>query len=177
MTTIVSDGKTAAADSSLTRGHRVLPYGSTQKLIERDGLLYGLTGSIRMLEPLIAWYRAGANPKDKPTSDKEDTYWFMVFYSDCVIDYDETGPYPDRNAYPYTNGSGADFAKGALAAAPNTTPFEAVRVAALCDVYTDGHNISVHTVPNILYSLPSLNSLPSPSGAQVSKGSALARAL
>ena len=154
MTTIFSDGKSICADSRGVKGSSI-NHTPTRKIRLVKGKVFGIAGTYVYFEPMIDWYIGGRDPKKKPSmTDKvKDEFYFCVFWEDCVEVYDETCVYAELHGYPYTVGSGANFARGAMLAAPNMKLPDVLALVETCDLYTDGAAV-VLAVPSAKYTKP-----------------------
>lgn len=124
MTTIAINANEIAADGLHTWGNEIR--GMSFPKLRRDGAtIYGLTGWAAMFDALIAWHKAGADPKDVPPSDGDWTL-IVVDRPGWVAKYTKGCPYRDELSLsvPIGFGSGGDYAAGAMWA--GKTPSEAV---------------------------------------------------
>jgi len=136
MTVIAWDGRTVAADSLNCYGssRAVAP---VRKLRERNGIVFGLTGSGALFEPMIAWYLAGADPKNVPScGDSYKSTVLLVFTKDNASFYKIEMPYPDEISPPDAWGAGSDFAIGAMEVGADAKT--AVEAAIRREAYTGG---------------------------------------
>ncbi len=143
MTTIASDGITVAADSCVTANDLRVKAPET-KLQREGGYLFGIAGDISMMEPMIDWYLKGAISTKHPRHCTTTTFTFLVFLPDEVQMFNQQSDYVDKYRYPYTTGTGAQLAMGAIL--HGATPYEAVKCACKVDVYS-AEPITTHTIP------------------------------
>lgn len=126
MTTIATDGVTIAADSLSTMGHELSRHPAT-KIKVRDGRVYAYSGLTGMFDAIIEWHRTGANPKEVPPKNPQDTWTLLVCDGKTVQLYHSEAPYPVQLRPPIAIGGGAEFATGAMDA--GATPAQAVELA------------------------------------------------
>lgn len=105
MTCIAWDGTTLAADRQSSCGGVKAP---VTKLFRVEGCLLGLTGDLSVGMEMVEWFRAGAEPKDFPASNKDpDKGCSMVCVRpDGSLWKYESGPYPFMHTAPCAFGSG-----------------------------------------------------------------------
>jgi ATP-dependent protease HslVU (ClpYQ) peptidase subunit len=126
MTTIVTDGKTIAADSLVTYGHE-RGAGKVEKIVVRDGRIYALGGLGCMMAALIEWHKAGADPRNTPPCTSEIGWDLIVIDAGGIVRYSSAAPYAAPVHAPWGLGQGAEFALGAIYA--GASPKEAVEIA------------------------------------------------
>jgi ATP-dependent HslUV protease subunit HslV len=137
MTTIASDGNMVAADSLRVGGGEVIDQ-STPKLRFFDGSLFGFTGCMALFEPAMRWYKAGAVPGEQPVASMKEGHWSLYRFTKAgATRYSHDLPYPELMPYPFSAGSGCDYAMGALHA--GASPRQAIEIAGRLDVYTGGN--------------------------------------
>lgn len=135
MTTIVTDGKVVVADTGVSNNGR-LSWGY-RKVIDRGDRVYAFCGWSAMFLPWINWYEGKRDPYRLPVkSDKTETDVLWIFEGGQLIEVTSDAPYPLVVGVPSAMGSGALFARGALAL--GHPPIEAVQAAMLCDYCTFG---------------------------------------
>lgn len=137
MTTIAWDGKTVAADSLKTiRDGFERRAGSFQKIKRVGDIVYAITGSAALFDPLIEWHKEGAF-RNKMPKDKHDGYSALLVFSEgrCFCYTTDIG-YPEELFAPDAFGSGSDYALGALHAGVDAA--RAVQVAMICNPQTGG---------------------------------------
>jgi len=143
MTTIATDGKTIAADSLQCKNDSRSPRHARKIHVGRNekGMpaVFALTGAGCMCEPLIEWIGRGAAPSDYPDARNLDiTSWdFMVIDEDGIRSYVSQNPYPNRHGYPFSLGTGREFALGAMMA--GASPEQAVGIAIQIDIHSGGN--------------------------------------
>lgn len=134
MTVICTDGRTICADGLSTRGYRPV-MTNYKKLHLRHGRIYALSGTSPMLEAVIAWHHAGADPTKKPPDAKGE--WALLVVDDAgAWFYDNDFPYREEAELPFAIGCGRDWAIAAMKL--GKTPKEAVEFACSQDVYCGG---------------------------------------
>lgn len=128
MTCIAFDGKTVAADQLCSGGGR-----RVRKLHRAGNLIVGLSGELGIGMELLAWFKAGADPKAWPEhartrADDNVPCLMVVFGKRQPVRMYDGNPYPceylDRK---FAIGSGRDYALAALDC--GRTASGAVRVA------------------------------------------------
>jgi hypothetical protein len=137
MTVIAWDGRYVAADS-------LKCFGSSrntkpcQKIMVREGIVFALTGSAALFEPMIKWYLSGKDPEKMPAcGDDYKTTKLLVFEGGETASFYMPGlPYPDEFSAPDAWGAGADFAIGAMEAGKSAA--EAVAIAIKRETYCGG---------------------------------------
>jgi hypothetical protein len=137
MTTVAFDGRYLAAD---TMAHRNgVPSNLLQPKIDMcEGFAYGLSGGwIAAFGDLIAWHRNGARVNEFPEPLKTLKGGVMIVELATARAWVVTSecPWMDEEAAPFSNGSGGDFAVGAIDC--GRTAMEAVQVASRRDVHTN----------------------------------------
>lgn len=136
MTTIATDGVTIAGDGLIhSDGQFIIK--DHQKIRVGDGpeaVVYALCGTACMFEPAIKWIEAGADPEKAPKIENE--WQIVVIKLDSIVVYTGKCPYPEAQHYPFTMGTGREYALAALKL--GKSPREAVELAMECDLYTDG---------------------------------------
>lgn len=117
MTTIAIDARgTMAADGQRLWGDQICGL-QDKKIRVGKGAIYAFTGLFPMLEPMIAWHAAGANPAKLPRgadSDKHGGWTLIVVDLDGVGKYTNACPYIERFEPPIAFGAGQDYAIGAM---------------------------------------------------------------
>ena len=135
MTTIVASEDFIAADGLRCAGDTIEGLDSRKIVVER-GVVYALCGASVMRGPLIKWHQAGADPDKLPKCGYEGGWALVVIDRDGIRRYTDKCPYADPARYPYVDGSGYQYALGAVKAGAD--PAEAVRIACECDVHSGG---------------------------------------
>jgi hypothetical protein len=136
VTTIASDGKTVAADSLRVGGGEIID-ATTPKLVIYQKMLFGFTGTMALFRPAVRWYELGAKPGEQPNVGDDKAHWSLYrFLPEGADRYCHDLPYPEMMPYPFSAGSGCDYAMGALHA--GATPARAVEIAAKLDPNTGG---------------------------------------
>ena len=158
MTTIAIDphGVHIAADGLITAGgaieHRDEQKIRVVKGKKGDKSIYVLAGTTCMFDALIKWHQDGADAGKLPPA--ADARWSLV-----VIDakgprhYGHLAAYPERITYPYTVGTGYEYAMGALKAGASAQ--RAVEIACEIDIHSGGE-IQVVNIKEALGMAPRL---------------------
>ena len=135
MTTIAWSDNHIAADTLISQDGYVR--GFTQKIIERDGIVFGFAGGLSFMEGWIEWWLNGHDPKEKPTTPDRYEGVLLVFSSEgsWAVETHAGDPTPLENEV-CAEGSGAVAALGALKM--GATPEQAVKVAIEVDLYSGG---------------------------------------
>ncbi|MDR0275927.1 MAG: hypothetical protein LBI48_11440 [Burkholderiaceae bacterium] len=138
MTIIAYDGKTVAADKREVDSFGLVR--TVTKIFHHDGLVAAITGEHSAGIEMYQWWRAGAKPKDFPSSARDDKATLIVIGSGSILIY-TTGPHSVRQEEKQAAfGSGRDF--GLAAMAFGKTAAEAVEFA--CRFQADcGNGIDV----------------------------------
>jgi hypothetical protein len=136
MTTIAWDGKTVAADTQAELG----PYTSPvphYKIKREEDVVYAISGTFALFQPLITWHRSGAFPSSVPKVESDDASTvLLVFEGNRCFALTPSLPYPDECFAPDAWGTGARFAIGAMKAGCDAK--RAVEIAIECDVHSGG---------------------------------------
>lgn len=132
MSVVAWDGRTLAADKRALIGSL---YRRTTKIFRRNDCLLGYAGDTDKAEELMAWWVAGAIPKEFPEACRDDSRsWasLLVASSEGLLHYQRT-PYPVRydKDQAMAIGSGRDFALAAMHLGKSAA--EAVEVACALD--------------------------------------------
>lgn len=140
MTTIAYDGVSVVADGLRCFGsERSRTDVQKIKIVGRN-VIYAYTGISALHAPIIAWFEAGHDPKNVPqfhSSDAAHGWALLVIKKDgSVLTVGDEAPYPLECCAPFTLGSGADYAMGALHA--GATARQAVEIAVKLDIHTGG---------------------------------------
>lgn len=152
MTTIITDGKTIAADSLSLMGSEPVAYLNRRKLLVRNRKVYAMSGVAGMREALAAWIDAGADPKEAPPTQTDNGGWGLIVASPGEVIYvTNTCLYPGLMKPPFSIGSGQAYALGALAA--GASPRAAIAIAAQFDVNSGGEIqvIDLETLVETIY--------------------------
>jgi hypothetical protein len=132
MTTIAIKNGFVAADGRRIWGDEVRGEDVIKvKFINGTG--YGFTGTVALMEPMIAWHQAGAKVKEVPTVNESLTWTLIIMRPGLVAKCSSSCLYPEEFPAhePIAFGSGCDHAMGAMLA--GTTAKRAVEiVASLC---------------------------------------------
>lgn len=147
MTIIATDGKTIAADGNGTANDGTI-IGHSEKKIRRVGrTVYGFTGISTMLDTMVEWHEAGADPDKCPKSgDPNDQSWTLIVFRDGEVrQFTHTGMgrsevVPSVWAW----GVGRDFTIGCLLSGKSAR--EAVEMAIRHNTWLGGE-ITVLDVP------------------------------
>lgn len=145
MTTIAADGTRVAHDSASSIGD-MRTERTRDKVRLVDGYLFGITGVLYALEPMIEWWLKGAKKESYPTWGKEDSFTFIVFFRDVCIVYTNETYMSDTRSYPTAFGSGMHYAVGAMRAAEDAP--RAVQIACTLDVYSWAP-VTHHDIPDV----------------------------
>jgi ATP-dependent protease HslVU (ClpYQ) peptidase subunit len=125
MTTIATDGVTIAADGLAARGDEVCRQ-DVKKIREKDGVIYAMSGPLPIFAPLMEWHSNGAKVADVPQVHSDLEWGLLVISNAGAFEYSSRCVYPSQVEMPFTLGSGADYAMGAMHA--GKTPAEAVQL-------------------------------------------------
>lgn len=141
MTTIaLSDAGDIAADGLRCFGSERSSTDAKKITIIGRHTIYAYAGLSAMQGPIIAWFEAGHDPKDVPqfrSADYAHGWHLLVIKKDgSMFSVSHEAPYPLEASAPFTLGSGADYAMGALHAGASAR--QAVEIAAKLDVHTGG---------------------------------------
>lgn len=133
MTTIAYDGKTLAVDS-MTSCDRFVNSRGTQKMWRNVGPFncVAMAGPTSRYPAILCWLEGGADPL--LWNPEWDAVAWVVDKSGRVYRY--VSGYPESIEAPDADGSGAEFALGALDAGKSAR--EAIEIAAQRDFYTGG---------------------------------------
>ncbi len=137
MSTICCDGKTVAADGRSICGDSIVDT-DFEKIILKDGRIFGVVGTAGSLNPVVAWILEGADPDKMP---KIAEFSVVEFCKEGANLYRHDVPYADLYNYPCAFGSGQPFALAAMRA--GAKPLEAVKIAAELDPGTGGTCIEI----------------------------------
>lgn len=132
MTTAAYDGRAIAIDSQITAGSRRMLHRKAYTL--PDGTYMVASGRLDEFQQFLRWYEAGQERDDFPKLT--DMEVFVVHGDGRVILWDHNGAEMDVTGKLSAIGSGGDYALGAMHMGANAA--EAVRVAAVYDIYTSG---------------------------------------
>lgn len=133
MTTIVITDTEIAWDSQLTTDTQRL--GQCDKVWTYDGKIYCGAGTYAAVHEVINRLRGGYDLHDE-TLSKEDWEVVVIDKPGSVMLYADRCPYPIPHPVPMTMGSGAHYARGALAAGKSA--LEALLIASQFDIHTGG---------------------------------------
>ena len=129
MTVIAWDGRYVAADSLCTfEGYR--GQKKVNKIVERNGVVYGITGYAAWLEAWIDWHEKGADPTSTPVCSLPHDGNFLVFKDGRGFSCVPALPYLQEVGAPDAWGSGAGYAIGAMKSGADAK--RAVEVAIEC---------------------------------------------
>ena len=146
MTTIASDGRTVSADGQETWGSEIVSL-TREKIKLVDGRVFAVTGVAALVDPCIAWAISGADPKDAPEVKGDSNSWQLLeFLASTVVLWSNTVPYASPHNYPFSVGSGCDYAMGAMMAGASSE--DAIRIASQKCIHTGGR-IAVVPVPQL----------------------------
>jgi hypothetical protein len=110
------------------------------KIYRHGDILFGGAGVRTTLEALRSWVMGGCDPKNFPaiprdTEGQTNSLW-VINRNGVIVKFEDT-PYPLVYADPvFAEGTGRDFAYGALAMGANAV--QAVEVACRYDIYCGG---------------------------------------
>lgn len=137
MTIIATDGYRVAADSLATFG-TCRSLKPAEKLKIEDGIVFAMSGSVPLFDPLIAWYLDGAKPDEMPKVDDDDHSTLFVFSGERQAAFYKTElPYGETvTSFPMAWGVGSEFAIGAMDAGADVE--NAVRIAINRSVWLGG---------------------------------------
>lgn len=145
MTTVASDGKTVAADGQST-AHTEIFRTNSKKIRGCGDAVLGFTG-VAALQPVIfAWFEEGADPCKIEGFLKDNDWTLAVFRKAGVSYYRNICPYPLLLEYPFSMGSGEDYASGALLS--GATSRRAVEIAIEKDTQSGG-TITEIAIPGV----------------------------
>ena len=127
MSVIAWDGQRLAADKRASIGSLIR---TTTKVFRLPATLAGYTGDADAGEEILAWFKAGHDPKTFPESQRNKDTWagLLIIWPDGVLWKYEHAPYPI--CFPpqqFAVGSGRDFALAAMYL--GKTAAEAVEIA------------------------------------------------
>ena len=145
MTTIAYKDGVLAFDSRVTEDD--VPLGTVRKGIQTDRFLAAAAGDLDIVHEFLKWIADDLNPPKKPKLGKgEDFTGWVIDSSGRLTEYSKSLKPVRYSAEFYSIGSGANFAKGAMAA--GSTAKEAVTIAAKFDPATGGdiHELQVSTL-------------------------------
>ena len=135
MTVIAFDGKTLAADRMANSNGLAR---TMRKVFTVKGHLLTFAGTAHRGLTVMAWWTAGAKPKDwPPMNDPDDVASLWVVKPDGGIMCYESGPIPlpflDKT---FACGSGRDYAMGAMAMGADA--IRAVEIASEYEIHCGG---------------------------------------
>lgn len=133
MTTVAWDGKTLAADKLATSsGMRI----TVTKLFRARGCLVAAAGDLDRINESVAWFAAGADPKNMPpyARDNNDYVGMLVIEKDGSILKYERSAVPFKIESPFMAiGSGRDYAMAAMHLGKSASEAVAVAIALDCN--------------------------------------------
>lgn len=136
MTTIAYSNGVLAADTLVTeRGARL---ATKTKIVRRKGMLAGGAGSSVICRAFTDWFldgMRGAPPNMQPDKQRPSSECVIFYAPKKFITFDGDGV-SDLEADYFALGSGASFAKGAMAMGAD--PVRAVEIAMQFDLYSGG---------------------------------------
>jgi hypothetical protein len=113
MTTIAIKDGIIAADSQTTFGNE-RGLRPTKKIAVGKEAVYAVSG-ISILDPLVAWHEAGADPRNLPAVGSGERWTLMVAWRHGqVCLFNSEAPYGLRIDAPFAMGTGGDYALGAM---------------------------------------------------------------
>ena len=140
MSVIAWDGKTLAADRQGSDGNKNL---RLTKIWKHGEQLLGGTGNAALIQELLEWVKAGADPEKYPEKQKAEPSSFFIINETGIWSY-EGSPVPLKFENDFLAfGSGRDFALAALYLGKDAR--EAVEVACQFDLHC-GNGIDVLTL-------------------------------
>lgn len=147
MTLIVSDGNTVAADGLVLFGDHINGDDAEKIVRLKSGLIVGLTGSARMLKPLVRWYENGQSHEEfeKITSRTKNRFRFLVFTEDCVLSFEEDAVDPDESLYPFA--MGCSWREGMAAMLGGASPKKAIEIVSSLSVMIGGEIVELTIQP------------------------------
>jgi hypothetical protein len=126
MTVIATDGKTIAADSLGLHGWERSAMPAT-KIITQHGKVFAVSGTSSSFGPLVEWYKKGHPIADLPKGD-----WTFIVFSGVgkAVRFTNEVGYPTEIGFPFCDGSGGNYALGAMHHPTHpATPEQAVETA------------------------------------------------
>lgn len=138
MTTIAADKRSIAWDSLVMFGNREKLVCPGNKVIVRDGVVYGFAGDHIDEDDLIDFV---LNHKERHPPKGEFEMFIIKRGGETFYSCDGT-PTPLPVALPFAIGSGSQFARGAMLA--GASALEATKIAAECDAGTGGDIKTLH---------------------------------
>jgi hypothetical protein len=126
MTIIMTDGQVMVGD-----GRKIwcgdIVSDSEDKIVRREGRLYGFAGTAALKDPIIEWHVKGADPDKVPKSADEGGWSMLVLEAPGKLwRFTSNTPYPEPFGFPMGAGSGVDIAIGAMLA--GASAIEAVEI-------------------------------------------------
>ncbi len=148
MTTIVTDGKTIAADGRALIGFEIT--GSTTRKLRyvsatdgRPGMIVAFCGSAPLMDAVCRWLAAGAEPHTVPRPAADADGWSaLVLTAEVPLRRITSGvPHFEHVPAPFGDGAGGDAALAAVLA--GRTPREAVAIVASRWTHTGGEIVAL----------------------------------
>lgn len=131
MTTIALDATHIAWDSQITLGDEKVAYPA-EKVWIVDRSVFAFAGDYGLLDPVIAWKRAGARAASAP----DGSWQLLVVGRKGAVLYSDDVKFATPVKTPFAMGSGSAYARGAMLA--GAAAYKAVQIACKCDVYSGG---------------------------------------
>ncbi len=150
MTTIAVSTTHIAADGQGCRSGEIIGLRE-KKLHIQEGKIFAFLGAAALVEPILSWYQAGADPHKLPPIGSDVRWSALVISSKGLFRFDQASPYADRMHPPLGFGSGADFATGALLAGASAR--RAVEIACTRDIRSGGEITEIEIAKVIGHSL------------------------
>lgn len=114
MTTIAIKDGIIAADSLTTFGNE-RGLRPTKKIAVGKKAVYAVSGVGGMLDVLVDWHEAGADPRNMPVVGSGERWTLLVARRHCSpCLFNSEAPYPQWVDTPFAMGSGGDYALGAM---------------------------------------------------------------
>ncbi len=143
MTTIVTDGKTIAADGRALMGFEVT--GATVRKLRyvRPGMIVAFCGRVAFMDAVCLWLAAGAEPNmvPRPAADADGWSALALTAEWPLRRINSICPYFEPVRAPFGDGAGGDAALAAVLA--GRTPREAVEIVASRWTHTGGEIVAL----------------------------------
>ena len=148
MTTIVTDGKTIAADGRALIGFEITSATARKlRFVQADqrqsGMIVAFCGSAPLMDAVCRWLVAGAEPHTVPRPVADSDGWSaLVLTAEAPLRRITSGvPHFEQITAPFGDGSGGDAALAAVLA--GRTPREAVAIVASRWTHTGGEIVAL----------------------------------
>lgn len=136
MTTIAWDGEVLAGDTQMTDGDGFVAHNAS-KVVKVNNHLIGMCGDLSYLNHFLAWLFADASLKMEDSNQNNPFRAIVITPQKEIRAYAANGFYTVVSDSCFCIGSGSTIANAAMLCGKNA--FEAVRVAAMLDIYTGGN--------------------------------------